>query len=266
MFATDASARRRLALLAVALGSLAALALPVLPSLAGSDSSDPAPDMRFHPVGRDGSLPGQPPPLRPAGAPLSVAERGYAIHLARQAMPPNARDVLGRPGGEVLAADLPPSSDRGIDRRATVSIYDYDADRLHQALVDLTSGSVLSSERPRGLQLPPSIAETSIATQLAVTADPTPAFVTEYRRLTGAELIAAEQVHAVAGVWRPADEAAVPSGPTEVCGRHRCLQLLLALPSGQYLGTQDFAVDLSSRTVLPVQPTPSDEPERGHEH
>jgi hypothetical protein len=246
--------RARLALLAVALGGLVALGVPLLPSIAGPGSGDSSADAEFHPVGGDGSLPKHAPRLRSTDAPLSVAERGYAIHLAQQAMPAEARDVLGMPGGEVLGADLPPIEDRGTERRATVSIYDYTSDRLSQALVDLAAGSVLRSREVRGLQLPPSIAETTIATQLALAADPAPAFLEEYRQATGAPLVAAEQVHAVAGVWRSIADDAAPVGPTKVCGRDRCLQLLLALPSGQYLGTQDFAVDLSSRTVLPVGP------------
>jgi hypothetical protein len=254
MSRTFSTPRARLALLAVALGGVVALSVPLLPSIAGPGSTDSSADTEFHPVGGDGSLPEHAPQLRSTAAPLSVAERGYAIHLAQEAMPPGATDVLGNPDGEVLAADLPPIEDRGTGRRVTVSIYDYHDDRLHQALVDLAAGSVLRSREVRGLQLPPTIAETAIATQLALAADPAPAFLEEYRRATGSPLVAAEQVHAVAGVWRNIADAAAPVGPTKVCGQDRCLQLLLALPSGQYLGTQDFAVDLSSRTVLPVGP------------
>ena len=246
--------RARLALLAVALGGLVALGVPLLPSIAGPGSPGHSSDTEFHPVDRDGALPEQAPRLRSTDAPLSVAERGYAIHLAQQAMPAGATDVLGNPGGEVLAADLPPIEDRGTGRRVAVSLYDYSDDRLHQALVDLGDGSVLRSREVRGLQLPPTMAETTIATQLALAADPAPAFLEEYHRATGASLVAAEQVRPVAGVWRNVSDAAAPVGPTKVCGQDRCLQLLLALPSGQYLGTQDFAVDLSSRTVLPVGP------------
>ncbi|QWF24139.1 hypothetical protein KM427_10855 [Nocardioides sp. LMS-CY] len=263
MRSTSTRPRRRLA---IALGGVAALclsalALPLLPSLAGPGPSESRSDGRLHPVG-DGALPERAPELRSVDAPLSVAERGYAIHLAQQAMPDDATDVLGFPGGEVLAADLPPIEDRGPGRRASVSLYDYTSDRLHQTLVDLAASSVLRSRDVRDLQLPPSIAETTIATQVALTADPTPAFVEQYRRVTGSALIAAEQVRAVAGVWSSADDAA-PVGPTKDCGTDRCLRLLLALPSGQYLDTSDFAVDLSSRTVLPVTPV---EPEQPHEH
>ncbi len=246
--------RIRLALLAGALGGAAVLALPLWPSLAGSDPTNRPADTQFEPVGGDGSLPESAPPLRATNAPLSVAERGYAIYLAQAAMPSGATDVLGNPGGEVLAADLPPLDDRGAGRRATVSLYDYSSDRLHQALIDLAAGSVVRRDTVRGLQLPPTVAETAIATQLALAADPAPAFVAEYRRAMGAPLVAAEQVQVVAGVWRPVEEGAGPVGPTEDCGRDRCLQLLIALPSGEYLETRDFAVDLSSRTVLPVPP------------
>jgi hypothetical protein len=258
MTPTISKPRIKLALTAVALGGMVALGLPALgvplPLLAGSGPTGTSSNAEFHPVGGDGSLPERAPKLRAADAPLSVAERGYAIHLAQQAMPAESTDVLGNSGGEVLAADLPPMEDRGPGRRATVSLYDYTTDRLHQALVDLTAGSVLKSRDVRGLQLPPTVAEATIATQLALAADPAPAFLEQYRSLTGAPLVAAEQVHTVAGVWRPVNRAATPVGPTKACGAARCLQLLLALPSGQYLDTLDFAVDLSSRTVLPVGP------------
>jgi hypothetical protein len=251
--------RTKLALIAVPLVALLALGLPalgvpLLPSVAGSGPGDTSPDGELHPVGGDGSLPTRAPKLRAPDAPLSVAERGYAIHVAQQSMPADAEDVLGNPGGEVLTADLPPIEDRGAGRRATVSLYDYSSDRLHQALVDLAAGSVVRDRDVRGLQLPPSIAEATIATQLALAADPPPAFLEQYRNLTGAPLVAAEQVQVVAGAWRPLNDGAAAAGPTKVCGADRCLQLLLALPSGQYLNTTDFAVDLSSRTVLPVGP------------
>jgi hypothetical protein len=248
----------KVALVAVTLCGLVAFGLPALgvplPSGVGSDPADPSADAEFHAVGRDGSLPERAPELRSSDAPLSVAERGYAIHLAQQAMPTESRDVLGMPGGEVLAADLPPIEDRGTGRRATVSLYDYTSDRLHQTLVDLAAGSVVRDRVVPGLQLPPTIAETTIAAQLALAADPAPAFLEQYRSLTGAPLVAAEQVQTVAGVWRPVDRTATPVGPTKVCGADRCLQLLVALPSGQYLDTLDFAVDLSRRVVLPVGP------------
>lgn len=258
MSPTLTRSRVRLAIGVVAFIGLIVLGLPAmgvpLPSIVGSGSDGPSSDAELRPVGGDGSLPDKAPKLRPADAPLSVAERGYAIRLAQEAMPASARDVLGNRGGEVLIADLPPVEDRGIGRRVAVSVYDYSTDRLHQILVDLSTASVVRSREASGVQLPPSIAETAIATQVALAADPAPAFVEEYRRVTGASLVVAEQVHAVAGVWRNVVDAAAPDGPTKVCGVDRCLQLQLALPSGQYLGTQDFAVDLSSRTVLPVGP------------
>lgn len=265
------TSRTRLALLAVplviALGGTAVAALPLLPSSAGPDSAGPRTDVEFRAVG-DGSLPRRAPSLGPPDAPLSVAERGYAIHLAQESMPSGAADVLGNPGGEVLAADLPPLDDRGDGRRATVSLYDYAADRLHQALVDLAAGSVLRSREVRGLQLPPTAAESAIATQLTLAADPAPAFVEQFRRLTGADLIAAEQVRVVAGVWRSLSDpgGASAGGAVEACERHRCLQLLIALPSGQYLATHDFAVDLSSRAVLPVNSVEQEHDHDAHAH
>lgn len=205
----------------------------------------------FRPAG-DGSLPAERPALRAPDAPLSSDERGYAVRLALGALPTGARDVLGNPGGEVLAADLPLDTDR-TGRPVSVALYDYATDRLHQVVVDLATDAVRAHTEAGGVQLPPSAAEAAVATQAAMTAVPPPAFVEEYRRLTGARLAAAEQLQVVAGVWR--GDAA-----TTACGEHRCLQLLLGLPSGQFLATQDFAVDLSTGQVLRTQEA------RPHEH
>jgi hypothetical protein len=243
----------------VLLGVVGTVGAALMPTSASpGDGREPA--TQFHPKG-DGSLPSEAPRLRAPDEPLSSAERGYAIHIARTGMPPGARDVLGNPGGEVLLADLPPLSERTSSRQVGLAIYDYTSDRLHQVVVDLTRQTMVSSRSVRGLQLPPTEAETTVALDLAMTADPAPAFLAEYRAIVGTPLLSAEQVHAVAGVWRAVPGRGAPVQPTTACRQHRCLQLLVALPSGQYLSTQDFAVDLSSRRVLPAGP-----PQGEHSH
>ncbi len=244
---------------AVALGTIGVLGAVLLPTsaspgglLSASPRGEGTHDTEFEVAG-DGSLPETAPRLREPNAPLSSAERGYAIHLARAAMPSDAHDVLGKPGGEVLAADLPPLTERTSSRLVAVAVYDYTADRLHQLVLDLTHRTVLSDQSVAGLQLPPTAAEAAIALDLAMKADPEPTFVAEYRKTTGNPLLTPAQVHVVAGVWRPLAPSGGEEQATAACGQDRCLQLLIAVPSGQYLGTQDFAVNLSTHSVLSTQ-------------
>jgi len=251
--------QRGVVLAAVLLGAVGVLGAVLLPTsaspgslLAGPPRGEGRHGAEFRVAG-DGSIPTSAPRLRAPNEPLSSAERGYAIGLARDAMAADAQDVVGEPGGEVLTTELPPLAERSTARLVSVAVYDYTADQLHQLLVDLTAGSVQRDETVEGLQLPPTAAETAISMDLAMKADPEPAFAREYERSTGNPLLTPAQVHAVAGVWRPAYPSATTELATAVCGQHRCVQLLIALPTGQYLDTQDFAVDLSTHSVLRTQ-------------
>lgn len=258
--------QRGTALAAVALGTVVVVSAILLPTsatpggfLPASPRSDGGHDTEFRVAG-DGTLPETRPDLRSPHEPLSTQERGYAVHLARTALPVTATDVTGDPGGEVVAADLPPLAERSSSRLVSVAIYDYSVDRLHRLLVDLTRRSVVGTESAEGLQLPPTPTEAAVALDLAVKAEPAPRFHREYRAITGNPLLTPDQVRAVAGVWRPAYPAAAGRGHTAACGRHRCLQLLIAVPTGQYLNTQDLAVDLSTGSVLTIeQPEARDE-------
>ncbi|WGX97961.1 hypothetical protein [Nocardioides sp. L-11A] len=192
--------------------------------------------------------------LREPGAPLSTAERGYAISLALTSLTSSTRNVLDEPGAEVLATDLPAPSERDGRRRAQVSAYDYRDDRLHQFLVDLPTGTVIAEESLTGIQPPPSVAETQVALDLALTAMPAPAFVDQFRELTGLPLLTGDEVRVIGGAWTPhSHDGTAPdppsSGAAGACGTERCVQLLVALPSGQYLSTEDLVVNLSRRTV-----------------
>lgn len=210
-------------------------------------------------VAGDGTLPKKRPALRESGAPLSTAERGYAISLALASLPSPTRDVLDEPGAEVLATDLPAPAERDGRRRAQVSAYDYRDDRLHQILLDLPTGRVIAEESLTGVQPPPSAAETQVALDLALAAMPAPAFVDQFRQLTGAPLLTGDEVRVIGGAWTPHSHSgtgphASGSGAAGACGTERCVQLLVALPSGQYLNTADLVVNLSRHAVvlLPV--------------
>lgn len=243
--------RRRLLVTAGYL--VAAVCAPVAIVVAAPGTPAPggiAADDAFRPAG-DGTLATDRPALRGPDAPLSSAERGYAVRLALATLPDTARDVLDAPGAEVLAAELPAEPAPGDERLVQVSLYDYRAGRLHQVTVDLTDGWGTNDRTARGLQLPPSAAETQVAFDLALAAWPALPFLGEFRSLTEAPLLTIEQVRVVAGTWLPGGAV----GDAEVtdatgCGPDRCLQLLVALPSGQYLSTGDFVVNLSTRTVV----------------
>jgi hypothetical protein len=242
----------RLTLAALVLGAVTCgIAAQVLPSpTVADDAAPPRTGDAF--VASDGALPQQRPALREPGAPLSAAERGYAITLTLRALPGTSRDVLEGPGAEILAAGLP--SQLTGRRTVQVSAYDYAGNRLHHVVVDLTSEKLMEHKTVTGVQPPPNAAESAIATELALAARPVLTFVEEFERLNGAPLLSADQVEVVAGAWLPDPELGVPENPhTSECGRHRCVQLLIATPSGQFLHTGDFVIDLSTRTVVPVE-------------
>lgn len=236
--------------------TLTAVAWTLVPSGAAAPGTAEITSTSFRPVG-SGDLPTGAPALQAPHAPLTALERGYAIHLAQQAQPENTTSVLGNPGGEVLSAELPPMSERSAHRTAVVTLYDYTDNKLAQVQVNLTSARAVTTELA-GVQLPPSAAETRVATQIAIASTTELNFMAQYRTMTGTPLLTPEQVHTVAGVWRAPHDAGSPSA---VCGVNRCVQLLLGLPSGQYLNTQDFVVDLTTRSVLPLGLT-----ETVHEH
>lgn len=225
----------------------AAIATGLAPSGAATD--DAVPSTAFAPV-NSGVLPTAAPSLQEPHASLSTAERGYAIQLAQRSLPDGSTDVLGNTGGEVLAVELPPLGERDADRRAVVSLYNYTDNKIVEVATDLTTSQTTRRELV-GLQLPPSAAEASVATQLALDVTPALDFIEQYRTLTGTPLVSAAQVTTVAGVWRP-QQGTEATGAAADCGNNRCLQLLLALPSGGYLSTRDFIVDLTRHSIVPA--------------
>ncbi|CAM3412905.1 hypothetical protein NODU109028_15805 [Nocardioides dubius] len=196
----------------------------------------------------DGDLPTSRPPLGAPRDALSPEEVGYAIHLATSdtSIPTSTRDVLGKAGPEVLLVGLPDEETAGR-RIAVVSLYDYAADRGYQQRVDLASGAV-TSRHARGLQATISPTEAEVAIQIAIDQSAGLRFATEFEAAQGAPLVAPEQVHFVAGTFR--FDGSTLAG--DACGRQRCAQLLLQLPSGAYLNTSDFVVNLSTRDVVRI--------------
>lgn len=196
----------------------------------------------------DGSLPDDRPELLRPRDPLTAAETGYAIHRAitHPSVPSGATDVRGEPGPEVLFADLPDAAGASTRREAVVNLYDYSSDTALQQVVDLASGSVSSVQSP-DLHPPLSSAEGEVALRLAIDKGPASlAMKQQFEQVHGSPLVGADQVGHVAGVF-------IYDGTTAFggeCGRHRCAQLLIRLPSGDYLDTTDFVIDLSTKTVI----------------
>ncbi|WP_300680459.1 hypothetical protein [Nocardioides sp.] len=246
---------------------VAAVLLARAPSLASwTGSTTPTSASTAFAVVR-GPLPTTPPRLRAARAPLSTDERGYAVRLALGTLPPTSRDVDGQAGAEVLLADLPLVPTERSRRLVEVVLYDYTDNTTRQATVDLSSGTVASTHSARGVQLPPTPAETGIALQTALSATPHPRFVAEYRSLTHTPLVTAEQVHAIGLTWR-STAAALDTTVSGACASHRCVRLQIDLPSGRYLDTSDFVVDLTVRRLIttPVAPTDQLENEQHDAH
>lgn len=197
----------------------------------------------------NGDLPTKRPKLRAARAPLSAQETGYAVHLASKAseIPAGATDVRGKPGPQLLFTDLPRIAEAEGDRRlAAVMLYDYTSDRAYQVLVDLTESEVLSADSDATLQPPPAADEADAAFQLALKTDEELIFRGQFESETGVPLLSTDQVLYRAGVWT--HDGTTAQGQT--CGENRCVQLVVQTPSGGYLDTSDFVVDLSNKSIV----------------
>lgn len=236
---------RHVAWLVILLIAAAALVLSRGQAPAASDHREPEKPETYRVVG-DGSLPTHRPALGAPHDPLSAEEVGYALHLATSdgSVPPSARDVRGRPGPEVLVTDLPPGPS-GRSRSAVVTLYDYASDVGYQQTVDLQAGDV-RSRRVAGLPGPMSADEAAEATRIAIHHTPSLPLRKEFEAAMGVPLVVPDQLHYVAGAFL--FDGSTSGG--RACGRQRCAQLLLQLPSGTFLTTSGFVVNLSTRTVV----------------
>ncbi len=204
----------------------------------------------FHVAG-DGSLPSERPELRASRAPLSTEETGYALQLASGAPElAGATDVQGRPGPQPLYVDLPPLAESTHGhRQAVVMVYDYTAGRAVQLLVDLRAGAVVSAESDPELRPPLARDEADAAMEIALGSSVRPAFRAQFESVQGIPVLSPAQVGYAAGVW--ADNATTAGA--QACATHRCARLLVSLPSGDYLDTTDFVVDLTAGSVVLLQ-------------
>ncbi|MFT4286293.1 hypothetical protein [Nocardioides sp.] len=177
--------------------------------------------------------------------PLSIEEYGYAEALAKAALPADATDVAGASGGELLSIDLASMDATTTDRLVAVTYYDYTAGETVVVTVDLYAGTTTGTATSAKLQPPPSPAETYAATDLLIHAQQGKRLATEYAAITGTP-ISAEAVTATAGSYYDT----LPTKVDDDCGEHRCVELQLQEPSGKYLSSIDYVVDLTTKSVI----------------
>ncbi len=192
---------------------------------------------------------------------LDVAERARAIEQARQAASPALALRAARAAGrsyrsEVLLVERHRFAKGEDERRrlADVYLYDYEADHLCRAVVDLDHDRIDSIEIAEGVQLPLTEAERARALELAL-ANPRllAQLAADYRRATGQSLAGKESLEVSGFVYR-ADAGNAGSGDASsrrearVCGRSRCAQLMVRTPDGLLLELP--VVDLSRERLL----------------
>ncbi len=192
---------------------------------------------------------GRPADLGQPRDPLSVEEIGYAVELAGRALPAGTRGVTGEPGAELLAVDLASMKPDTTEREVAVSFYDYATNQAMSVTVELYSGAADEPRSATKLQPAPNRRETAHAIDLLVHDEAGERVVTEYTALTGRALVASDLI-ASAGTYY--DD--VTTKADDVCGEHRCVQLLLQEPTAKkYLSTGGLAIDLTAGTVLEVK-------------
>lgn len=192
---------------------------------------------------------GRPAELGEPRDPLSIEEIGYAVELATRALPAGTEGVSGAPGAELLSVDLASMKPDTTERAVAVSFYDYAANRAVSVPVELYAGAAGEPRTATKLQPAPNRRETAYATELLVRDEAGQRIVTEYTALTGRALVPSDLI-ASAGTYY--DD--VSTEADDVCGEHRCVQLLLQEPTARkYLSTGGLAVDLTAGTVLEVK-------------
>jgi hypothetical protein len=200
------------------------------------------------PVGSVDKLPsGKPADLGEPRDPLSIKEIGYALALAQNSLPASSTDVAGASGAELLSVDLASMDPTTETRPVEVTFYDYGNDEVVGVTVELYAGKVADVVSSDKLQPPPSPAETYEATKLLVHSTEGRRVRTEYASITGSA-ISADNVIATGGSYY----ATKAVKTDDKCGTHRCVELQLQDPTGLYLSTADYVVDLSAGEVIVI--------------
>lgn len=183
--------------------------------------------------------------------PLSLAEWGYAKHLAetKGSIPAGATDAEGDAGVEFLSANLPTTDVDARHRLVTVSLYDYTTNAQHDVTVDLTDGAVVTTKSATGVQSPTTLTESAEAIELFLASPKSAKLKDQFKQRTGSDLTSPTQVTYTGGSFTATSSVV----GAEKCGDHRCVQMQIQGPDGVYLATADFVVDLTARSVITIK-------------
>ncbi len=190
-------------------------------------------------------------PARTGYDPLSPAERELALQLAQK-----DPALSGLRRAEILLVERhqeakPITRSGRWPRRADVYVYDYEADKLVQATLNLETRQVDRLETAQHVQLPLTGPETGQAVHLAL-ADPQVAagLQSEFQSLTGQSLTNPEQQLQIHALIFRADARPGPGLDRAArCGLHRCAQLLLSTQTDLLINISPI-VDLSQGKVV----------------
>jgi hypothetical protein len=134
------------------------------------------------------------------------------------------------------------ASTRGAwPRQGDVYLYDYASDTLIHTVVDVQSGAVIRTERMQDVQLPLTAREEQRA--LAILQADVALWSTlaqQYETITGQPLQQLAQLQVKVSVFQADVLPERLNGAAQVCGRHRCAQVLL------------FTVEKTLLEVLPI--------------
>jgi len=207
--------------------------------------------------------------------PLTTAETRRATAAAEALYSVSAaalRTAEVAPGGAVVSAPAesillverklqgkgsPIAASGSVDaapRQADIFLYRYADDVLVHAVHDLRSGQTVVVEEARGVQLPLTEDERSLATEIAF-GDPAllALLQDEYRAIVGQELTGPEQVDVRAFVYRSGAAPEIEPPEASTCGMQRCAQLLILTPNDVTLSILPI-VNLSTLRTASVVP------------
>lgn len=167
--------------------------------------------------------------------PLSPTELSKAVSLAAPEQSPQLalRSAAQAPAVAnelelLLVERRPVDKEQPGKRLADVYSYDYRSDETIHSIVDLTTQERLQTERVQKLQLPLTENELARASKLIFN-DPEQLaqLQTEYKRITGQELLKPDQLQVKAFVFTTDTLPEGLNAASQNCGIQRCAQVLL---------------------------------------
>ncbi|MFJ4521244.1 Tat pathway signal sequence domain protein [Streptomyces sp. NPDC088810] len=246
---------------ALAAAGTAAMVAVTLPGTAGADDSGGAGGgtraARQSGQGQDAAPPGvveQAPAEAKRGTgrdPLTDDEIRRVEKIAEAGrLSATGRDVAGDRGPQRLSTDLAEpeaaeADDPDAPRRADVTFYDYRHDTLVTKTVNLSTGKVEHTGTRRGVQPPPTRAESAEAARILIAGPLGAGLKADYKDATGKELTSPDQLELSGGIYE-ASRGAQPA-VLDRCGEHRCVRLFTKVRNGPWIDTRDLVIDLSTR-------------------